>query len=158
MQCHKHVSHMWVETRCVCVYVHERPRQGRVCVCARQIYDAGPELWCSQLPFIICHLTTHEIHRITSPLPFCVKFSPFLPDFFSSHFHVGRSLPSHGSAHVCVHAKAPYTPCLPTPFSHLHCLSSLWAQKGKELRGRREEVYGRMRGHGFKCFHSCLEH
>ena len=136
---------------CVCVWAW-------MCGCVWQIYDAGPELWCSQHPFIICHLTTHEIHGITSPLPFRVKFSPFLPSFFPPRLLVslrvvlGRltSLRMCTHTHTRVH-KDPYTRALPTPFSHLRCPSFVWAWKGQELRGSREEeeeVCGGMRGHG----------
>lgn len=100
---------------CVCMRVCKQPRWGGVCGCVRQIYNTGPELWCSQLSFIICHLTTHEIHGITSPLPFCVKFSPCPPPphTHTSNLFMGCSCTS---VRMCLNAyiQGTYTPALPT--------------------------------------------
>ena len=169
MQRHKHVWHMWVKMRCVCVCVCVC-LWAWMCGCVWQIYDAGPELWCSQHPFIICHLTTHEIHGITSPLPFRVKFSPFLPSFFPpvflfpcGSFSAASRVCACAHTHTHTHTRAqrPIHPCPPhpilTPSLPLFCVSLKGAGTEGKQRGGRGGVW-RNEGAWFKCFHSCLEH
>lgn len=156
MQCHKHVSHMWIEMRCV---------RERVRLCAT---DLRRRTWVMMFTTLFHHLSPNNTWNPWNYISLAIlckifTFSSLVLIFFfphSSHFHVGCSLPSHESAHVCTRTQSCIHPSPPTPFSHLRCPSFVWAQKGQELRGRREEeeeVCGRMRGHGFKCFHSCLE-
>lgn len=154
---------MLVETRCVCVCAPACACGWGECavVCDRFTtqglsYDVHNSLhhmspnnrwnpWNYISLAILCKIFTFPHSSSYPPPPFSFLCGLFL----------------HKCAHVCSHTQRHIHPCPPTLFSHLRCPSFVWAQKGQELRGRREEeeeVCGRMRGYGFKCFHSCLEH